>query len=168
MLIGFPPRGRRRAGTTAHHFCTPWGDGTNHPCDHRPGTMSCTACRTAATDQPRPSTKTSLMRSPDHIGPGELLMALEGVTLGECPGANTCPGSRRQTETPVGASSRAAPTGVRQRRVRQRLSPNSDIQAHSLPSPENSEAMRSRLSWLIDSNGMPFGQTAAHSPILVQ
>ena len=38
----------------------------------------------------------------------------------------------------------------------------------SLPSCLNNEAMRSRLSWLMDSSGMPLGQTEAHSPMLVQ
>ena len=37
-----------------------------------------------------------------------------------------------------------------------------------LPSPLNIDAMRSRFSWEMDSSGMPFGQTAAHSPMLVQ
>lgn len=37
-----------------------------------------------------------------------------------------------------------------------------------LPSPLNSDLMRSRFSWEMDSSGMPFGQTAEHSPMLVQ
>lgn len=37
-----------------------------------------------------------------------------------------------------------------------------------LPSFLNREAIRSRLSWLITSNGISLGQTAEHSPMFVQ
>ena len=37
-----------------------------------------------------------------------------------------------------------------------------------LPLPLNSDLMRSRFSWEMDSSGIPFGQTAEHSPMLVQ